>query len=302
MIRARTRASGTGGRARRRGSWLQAVLAIPVAWAALAPDVAAAQGEDGWAAAAAGEIAFVAINGLLGGLTAGVVRELRGGSFREAFPVGALGGSVVYGGKRIAVASFPGAGFVGREVAAVGSSMVGNAGRGLRPLERITLPLGPTHLYLRPSAPSGVRLEVDLHDVWWIAYGLVESHLAFDAGASLSSGVPVFRARGAKLRRHDAVLRGSAAGGVIVLSAGLGADEPVTLAHERVHILQHDFIFQAWTGPLEDAAAGHLPANGFRRWLDFDLLWPAFRGGTALLGWSWLGAPLEGEAEFLEGR
>ena len=85
-----------------------------------------------------GELAFLSGNAALGGLTAALIRELRGGSFWEAFLDGALGGAVVYG-----------AGLAGREVAAVGTSIVRNASDGRGTLEQLVLPIGVARLYLQ---------------------------------------------------------------------------------------------------------------------------------------------------------
>ena len=95
-----------------------------------------------------GELAFLSGNAALGGLTAALIQELQGGSFWRAFLEGALGGAVVYGGKRIAVERFYAAGLVGRQVAAVGTSMVHNVSDGRGALERLVLPIGLARLYL----------------------------------------------------------------------------------------------------------------------------------------------------------
>src|SRR5512133_49653 len=65
----------------------------------------------------AGELASIGGNALLGGLSAGIMQELRGGSFRSGFTRGALGGTAIYVGKRIDAERFEGAGLLGRQVA-----------------------------------------------------------------------------------------------------------------------------------------------------------------------------------------
>lgn len=275
------------------------VLGLALIAGAVRPVFAQASDRD-WATDAAGEVAFTAINGLLGGVTAGLLQGVvRGGSFRDGFARGTAGGVIVYAGKRLAAESFDGAGFLGREVAATGSSIVDNAGRGLSSFHALFFPVGPLHLYVTPAGPSPLSVEVDLYDVSWIVYGLAESRLEFDVGESLSAGAPVFRARRATLLVDDERVKGAAPGGVVFLSAGLGAGEEETLAHERTHVIQHDFIFRAWTGPLEHWIAGHLPRKLFRERLDFDVTWPALAG---LVGEGAFAEPLEIEAEFLEGR
>lgn len=255
-----------------------------------------------WATDAEGEVTLTAVNAVLGGLTAGIYQALRGGAFEDGFTRGALGGSVVYAGKRLSAARFSGAGFLGRQVAATGSSIVHNAGRGEPMLETLYFPIGPLHFYVTPGRPSPVRLKVDAYDVSWIVYGLAERRLELDVGESFSSGAPVFRSpRSVLVVDGDPVL-GETAGGIILLSAGLGAGDGATLAHERTHVIQHDFIFRAWTSPAEDWAAERLPARTVTRWVDFGVAWPTLVWTTSPVLGDALSDPLEVEAEFLEER
>lgn len=92
------------------------------------------------------ELVTAGINALLGGATAAGMRLIRGESASEswsAFWTGTLGGGVTYAGKRVAVERFGGAGFLGRELATVGGSMVRNASAGRGVLEELVLPVGP---------------------------------------------------------------------------------------------------------------------------------------------------------------
>lgn len=287
-------------------AWLALLLgaSIPLPGGALL-----AQEEPDWATPALGEAAFLSLNTLLGGLTAGLHRELSGGSFGEGFARGALGGGLVYAGKRIAAEKFAGAGFLGREVAAVGTSAVRNASRGRGTFERLLLPVGPLHLYVRTGALTGapgaagplVGIQVDLKDLYWTVYGVAERRLAFDLGASLSSGAPVFRAD-RQLRYRGAATRGLAAGGVIFLASDAAGLRDEVLAHERAHILQADFAHGVWTGPLEEWLAAGLPRQGFRAALDYDVAFGLLAWGTRALGSEVLWEPREWEADFLEER
>src|SRR5262245_30296029 len=65
-----------------------------------------------WAAHAA----VLTTNMVVGGLTAGLIQELRGGSFKDGFTRGALGGSITYAGKWVSSERFDGAGFLGRQI------------------------------------------------------------------------------------------------------------------------------------------------------------------------------------------
>lgn len=249
------------------------------------------------------EAAVLGLNAAVGALTAGLWREIAGGSFGDGFAGGALGGSVVYAGKRIAAESFPGAGFLGRDVAAAGTSMIRNAADARPLLDSLAVPVGPARLYLSPPDPALPRLEVELYSLYWTAYGLAESRLSLDVGESLRSGTTVFRSDRSLLGDDDRRVFGGAAGSVIFLSP-LGPEHEVkTLAHERTHVLQYDFLLGAWFRPLEERLAGALPERGFSDRLDYQLVAPALRLTGHLIGLDEaLDAPIQAEAEFFERR
>jgi hypothetical protein len=273
----------------------------------LAPRPAASQAvsdhEDFWASDGLGEVAFLGLNAAVGALTSGLWQELSGGSFEEGFTGGALGGSVAYAGKRLAAESFTGAGFLGRGVAAAGSSMVRNAADARPLLDSLMVPVGPLRLYLRPRKPTAPRLEANLRDLYWTAYGLAESRLELDVGESLSSGMPVFQADRDLIGSDDSAISGATTGGVVYLSPLGEGGRTRSLAHERAHVLQFDFVYHAWLRPLEDHLARQLPMDGFVDRIDYDVVLTAVRSGANALD---LGdpfdAPIEAEAEFLEER
>ena len=101
-------------------------------------------------------------NTFIGALTGGLVQALGGGSFSDGFTRGALGGAIVYAGKRLSVGRFAGAGWIGREVAAVGTSIVRNASDGLPTVHRLVLPLGPLRVHFRPNGDQVVNVKLDL--------------------------------------------------------------------------------------------------------------------------------------------
>jgi hypothetical protein len=210
-----------------------------------------------------GEMAALGANALLGGLSGGVMHKLHGGSFGTGFLRGMAGGAVIYGGKRIAVERFGGAGLVGRQVAAVGGSMVRNAGEGRGIVERVMLPVGPAWLYVQGSAPR-VRLRVDAFALGWFLYALQESELELDAGRSLSAGTPVFTTRNRIITADGDSVH---AGGAVKPGNIMLADVPAfgrefarrTFEHERVHALQLDQIFLTVTGPAESELMSRTP-------------------------------------------
>lgn len=211
-----------------------------------------------------GEFASLSANALLGGVTAGVVRALHGGSFRDGFLDGLPGGAAVYAGKRVAAARFDGAGLLGRQLAAVGTSMVVNAGQDLPAFERLLLPLGPLRLDLAPGA--GWSLRLDAVAAGWIIYGIAEPELTFDRARSISGGTAIFRTSGKLISfgGNEPHAAGVTNAGVVYV-----ADVPAYggrvfergLAHEVMHTLQQDFLAAAWTDPLVDALLDRTPAT-----------------------------------------
>jgi hypothetical protein len=243
-------------------------------------------------------------NVLLGGLTAGFAQELRGGSFRDGFIRGALGGTTVYAGKRIAGQRFDGAGLLGRQVAAVGTSVVRNASAGRGSFSRLMLPFGPVRLYVEPGAARPLQPKLDLSGLAFLAYGVFNDDLYFDTRRSFSAGIPVFRTEDAPIDwlTDGSELEGLATAGVVYLADYWSREErDHTFAHERIHVLQTDFVLGAWTDPVEDWALSHHPVGrSIARWVDINL-------ATNLL--SLLGGPFdhderpwEAEADYMAGR
>ncbi len=298
------------------GARAAAVLATAAALLATAP--AAARGQalpppgdagpsiyPGWV----GEFTVFSGNVLLGALTAGVSRWLRHGSFEDGFTRGALGGGVVYAGKRLAVGRFDGAGLLGREVAAVGSSVVANAGAGRATLERIDLPVMVGWVRL-DRAGGRTRLDgrIDLVPLAVLAYGVAQDRLDLDVAASLSAGAPVFRASGLLFRSR--LTGAQPATGVELASSVWLSEVPRfgisysrrVFAHERVHVAQNDFFTIAWGGPLEEFIHSRLaPRGGALRRIGVGLGDPILNALSALVP-HYGQRPWELEANFLEGR
>ena len=243
-------------------------------------------------------------NALLGGVSAGIVHRLRGGSFGDAFLKGVAGGAVIYGGKRIAVERFGGAGLVGREVASVGASMVRNAAEGRGALELVVLPVGPVRLYLQNAQPH-VRVRADLTATAWLLYAITEPELGFDFAMSVSAGTPVFTTANRTIlsghQGEDEAL-GVMEGGLLFLS-----DVPAfgrenyrrVFEHERIHVLQADQIFLTMTGPAEDRALRAIP--GLRRlapYIDINLSTHLMRALNDAIP-AYLDRPWETEAIFM---
>jgi hypothetical protein len=222
-----------------------------------------------------------ALNAAVGGATAGVLRVARGGRFGGAFVRGAAGGALTYAGKQVVAQRFAGAGLLGREVAAVGTSISYNAAAGVPALRRLVLPLGPVRFYLRPGDPSPVQVRVDAATAGVFTYTLLREDNRLDLGASFSAGAPVFRRYGAP---GDVGWEGAQVAGVvhvrhapaerngIALTPQVQAYLDDVAAHERVHVVQYDQTFLLWSAPAEDAILGRSRVGrALRRRVDLGL-------------------------------
>jgi hypothetical protein len=232
-----------------------------------------------------GDVAFGSANSLIAGLSAGVIQELRGGSFRDGFTRGALGGAVAYGGRRVAAEGFWGAGLVGRQVSAVGISIARNAAERQPSFSQLWLPIGPVTVQLRYGEELTVSARADVYASAWMLAAVLDDRLTLDVESSFSSGAPVFRAPDYQLRRGDHSLGGMAVGGVVVTghhSDNLRPDE--ILAHERVHVLQYDFAQLLWGDPLEELVGRHVPYLSIpQRHVRFGALLPVLADGLGRL-------------------
>lgn len=248
-------------------------------------------------------------NGLVAGTLVTLMRWARGepltDAFRGGFAEGALAGVAAYGGKRVAAARFTGAGLIGRQLhgAAVSGSRSVAEGGGLT--DDFSLFLGPLRLHVRraPDAPRPLWSVSGL-DLYWLGYGLADSRFTLDLGESLSAGAPVFRPdRGRRIRTPSGQsVSGAAVGGVVVLSDGLGEREPLVFAHERVHVLQFDFLQGVVAQPVERHLVGLLPGGKhIQNHLHPDLLLGSM---GVLLGTRAESrrSPWEVEAHLLEGK
>ena len=214
-------------------------------------------------------------NAVLGALTGGIIQELRGGSFRDGFARGALGGALIYGGKRITAERFFGAGFIGREVAAVGASVVRNASDGVGTFDRLIVPAGILRVYWQ--RPGGqVQVKADVYAAALTVYGFAESNLHFDVHESLSAGAVVFKTDNEVItfgpdKQHAG---GISRGGLIFRSFVPGwGDEFLerALAHERVHVSQDDQLFITLYDHVDDWVFTKLgAARSLSRYIDLN--------------------------------
>ncbi len=287
-------------------TFLRRIRLLTLALALFPALPAAGQGSSDWRAPRwVGDVTFVSSNALLGGLTAGVSQALRGGDFRDGFTRGALGGATAYLGRRIAAERFDGAGLVGRQLSSVGASIVRNASEGRPSLDRLVFSVAPLRVYVDRSDGWSVHPRLNARDLAWLLSFVADPATEFDLSNSLSAGAPVFRT---PLRswtdREGERVDGIQSSGVIGLS-----DVPEDLlrsafAHERVHVLQHDFAFLVWTDPIETLVLSQHPATArLHRYLEPGVVFPLLRAGVFRgFGVEHARQPSEIEAMFLDRR
>lgn len=244
-----------------------------------------------------------AINVALGAVTGGGLRILRGGSLRQGLEsglAGAAGGALVFAGKCVSVQHWDGAGFAGREIAAVGSSMVWNASAGRGPLDRLVLPVGPVRLYV--ASDNGLRVTPKLDLSSTVAIAVASLNGGVDWKRSVSAGAPVFY-RSQPYAEEE--VKGQHAAGVITYLDPLGRRDFSegnlrTLGHEQVHVIQRDQSFLFWSEPAEEALLGSTRAGrALRRHLDLGLDVVASGLVKQVVGYE--SRPWEREAHLLSG-
>jgi hypothetical protein len=281
------------------------VLALAVLTAGAGPVRAQSVTDDGWTSPRwMGDAALLSINALVSGATAGALQHFRGESFGDGFVRGALGGSVHYAGMRVASQRFDGAGLVGRQVSAAGISMVRNASDGRPLLQQMFVPLGPLHLYVDLTDGISVRPKVNVSGFTVLLSAMAEPALDWDAGATLSAGAPVFRVSDRSLIGENGPVDGYVRFGSIFVSDMRASQLPHVLAHERAHVLQGDWMFLAWSDPMESWILKRVPLGStLYRYADINMLAAWMRGGAYVLFDVEYGDRLhEIEAEFLAGR
>jgi len=242
-----------------------------------------------------------AANVVVSGLTAGIWQGRRGGEFWDGFFRGAAGGIGTWVGKQVAMSEAPYAGAAGRAIAAVGSSVVRNASLGESSFHRVTVPLGPVRFRWKRDAPR-MRAALDV----FAAVAIVGAYASgmdssLDIKRTLSSGTPVFLARGWE---DDWGWDGRQVGGSIFLrgdwagSARVETFRTRVLAHERVHVLQYDQAHILW-GEEVDARlmSGIGLPSSWTEVLDVSLLGAALAGAAAAV--PLLAEPWEWEADIL---
>ena len=217
--------------------------------------------------------AHLAVNGALGGFSAAMFALARGKNPWRAALVGFGGGVAMGAGKQVAGQRFDGAGLMGRQLAAFGTSMVRSASEDTMV---VIVPVGPMTFEVRPSAVDRVRPRMNLVGTATLLYYVVRADTRLDMRATLSAGAPVFRFPTETVSTRDGIIFGRMDFGTIVLGrTPLVQDRQrrMTLPHEAIHVVQYEFLEQALSLPLERAILRKLGASeGFLRHVDLGAI------------------------------
>ena len=221
--------------------------------------------------------AVMAGNAALGSLTVAI-----GHVFRSRQPslgklaTGAAAGTAVFAGKAIAADRRWYAGLAGRQLASIGGSAIQNVASGRGYADRALLPWGPLRFHVERSPSLKVRAKVDVAGVVAAVIGVTGDDLEVDLGKSLQYGTVILRNTG-QTEGGNAV--GSHLGGVIryrtqTAFSGAATTEIVDaiISHELVHVIQSDFLFNAWASPIESYALGKSRAGkAINRYVDLGV-------------------------------
>ena len=247
--------------------------------------------------------AHLAVNGALGGFSAAMFALARGKNPWRAALMGFGGGVVMGAGKQVAGRRFDGAGLIGRQLAALGTSVVRSASEDTTVL---IVPVGPMTFEVRPAAADRVRPRVNLVSTGTVLYYVIRDDTRIDVSASLSAGAPVFRFPTETVATRDGIIFGRMDFGTIVLGATpsvLDAQRRMTLPHEAIHVVQYDFLDQALSLPPERAILRKLGLSpGFLRHVDLGAI-SVMLAGVLQMHMDYEDRPWERESVILtEGR
>jgi hypothetical protein len=216
--------------------------------------------------------AYLGWNILIGGASA-LTQSFLGSDAQPARALlnGALGGAVTWGGQRLAGGGPAGTRLAGVQLAALGSNIARNAGRGVPVLSDVVLPFYP--LYIRIRAADATPVSARISVIGTVALVLAardagQFQATLDWEETLLTGGPVFRSRSTWIYpfgqvpafcHHGDGCEGAAAGlhraGVTWYTTGgrSGSNSRRIIAHETIHLTQmhRDALLHAI--PMSDA-------------------------------------------------
>jgi len=219
----------------------------------------------------------VGINAAIGVVTATVWSIARGRGIKRAALQGLIGGATIGVARQVAASPFSGSGFAGRELSAVGISTITSAGSDHT---RLSFPVGPVELQLIDGRSFDWRVNAT-YAVAAIRNSLSRStHI--DATLSLYSGTFVFRDTRETLHTSNGEARGSEFFGGIKIARSEFTNSngtPNVLYHENVHVLQDDYLALAVANPIEKLVLDQTSiGRRITRHIDLGLLSLGFNG------------------------
>jgi hypothetical protein len=221
----------------------------------------------------------LAINGAIGAVTGFAWASIRHAPKWKAIARGTAGGILASAGKQTASTPHRGFGFLGREISAVGVSLMASAGERQT---RLSFPLGPVSVQYLDGACDW---RINLTEFVATAAAGLSSNTSFDLGRSLSSGAPVFRDRRANFAQANGTYSAVTQLGTIRLSRSafnFFTGDAYVIYHENVHVLQDDYFEEVIALPAERAALGHFSiGRHLVRHIDLGLLGPALETGMS---------------------
>lgn len=241
------------------------------------------------------DVELLTANAVVAGVVAGLLGRWDGRPFWPTIGRGAVGGAIMFAGKRIAASDRPWSGFAARQISAMGASIARNAAFGSGLLDTLIVPVGPVRLHVSVEHRRVTDFRVDLEEVAWAAYGLASDRFEFDASETFRTGAIAFTAH-EPWDHSGQVAFGRAAPGTVFLARSAVAENRGVRTHELVHVTQIDYLKLVLGLPLE----GWLSRRA--GWTD----WGVLRHLDLGVGYYPLAAlprsPLEHEAESLEPR
>jgi hypothetical protein len=217
-------------------------------------------------------VKVVAVNILLGAVTAGGAQGLRGRNPLGPAIRGALGGGLVLAGKCVVGLNRNTTDWIGRGTVSVGSSIVANASAGEPLFGKLSFALGPIRLH-REVDSKVPRAKLNLATFGVAVYFLTQGKRTFQPIPTLQHGVPIFQGERGQANEEAA--------GVLVLVPGV---RRAGITHELAHVTQGEFISLAWGAPFEDWLMGkHSALRVMHQYVDLGLIYPVWAALNGLV-------------------
>jgi hypothetical protein len=200
----------------------------------------------------------------IGAGTAAIGRVIAKKDPKKSALQGALAGAVIFAGKWLVAQNDDRSNLLGRTIAAVGSSEVREAATGKPYLAQVIIPYGIARLHVNRFSPRPLEIRLDLAATIATFVNACESPKQFQLAKSIKSGVPFFLIDRDK---RGGSIKGLQLAGVVTYRVATRFEEQEEeqtkkmLGHELTHVVQSDYLFNAYGSLLEDTLVPRLPAG-----------------------------------------